>query len=283
MCERRVRIRALAIVVAMFLAMTGSSAWAAVCSTSRTLTNQTCSSWRTTTSGVKYCTVWCTGSMICDNSIAGLGGNVVKECEPGEDGNCPITSCTAWGTKPVEGSVGTCDSTNLDNLNETCGIEGKLVCELGIDSTGGDDSDEVIILPGFVNTTSRTLICDKKGKCTNTLRLRPKGAAALCPEGTEFETFTAAEFKAQSCFCPGGDDTNDTCCATSARNSNGTCSVPYGTGSSIGTPTCVISLCQVDLTNYDPDDNFRLPYDCSNADACGGVTGDPCPEPSGSE
>ena len=278
MCERRVRIRALAVVVAMFLAMTGSSAWAAVCTTGRTLTNQTCASWRTTTSGVKYCTVWCTGSMICDNSIAGLGGNIVNECDSGEGENCPITSCTAWGTKPVEGSVGDCN-TDIANLNETCGIEGKVVCEDEL----GNDEEEVIVLPGFVGTTSRTLVCDKKGKCTNTLRLRPKGAADLCPEGTEFETFTGAEFKAQSCFCPGGEDTNGVCCKSSARNSNGTCSEPYGTGSSAGTPTCVISLCQVDLTNYDPDDNFRLPYDCSNADACGGVTGDPCPEPSGSE
>ncbi|HJS59150.1 MAG TPA: hypothetical protein VKA01_13695, partial [Vicinamibacteria bacterium] len=195
MCKRRVRIRALAVVVAMFLAMTGSSAWAAVCTTSRTLTNQTCSSWRTTTSGVKYCTVWCTGSMICDNSIAGLGGNIVNECDSGEGENCPITSCTAWGTKDVEGSVGTCDSTNLDNLNETCGIDGLVVCESEL-----GDEEELIVLPGFVNTTSRTVICDKKGKCTNTLRLRPKGAASLCSEGTEFETFTASEFKAQSCF-----------------------------------------------------------------------------------
>ena len=275
MYERRVKIRALAVVVALFLAMTGSSAWAAtVCSTGRSLTNQTCTSWRTLSSGVKYCTLWCTGSMICDNSIAGLGGNISKECESGDGDNCPITSCTAWGTKSVEGSVGTCDSTDLDTLNPTCGIEGKVVCET---ETGNEE--EVVVVPGFVGAQTRRVVCDKKGKCTNTLRLRAKDAASFCAEGSEFETFTAAEFKAQSCFCPGGEDTNGACCATSARNSNGTCSAQYGTGSSIGTPTCVISLCQVDLTNYDPDDNFRLPYDCSNAGACGGITGDPCPEP----
>ena len=274
MCKRRVRIRALAVVTAIFLAATGSSAWAATtCSAIRTA-NSTCTAWRTTLTGARYCSQWCTGSMICDNSIAGLGGNIVNECDSGEGENCPITSCTAFGTKSVEGTVGTCDSTDLDNLNETCGIEGKVVCESEV---GPEEIN--IVLPGFVGTTSRTLVCDKKGKCTNTLKLRPKNTGSLCPEGTEFETFTGAEFKAQSCFCPGGEDTEGVCCATGSRNSNGTCSTPYGTGSSIGTPTCVISLCQVDLTNYDPDDNFRLPYDCSNATDCGGVTGNPCPEP----
>jgi hypothetical protein len=213
--------------------------------------------------------------MICDNSIAGLGGSIVNECDSGEGENCPITSCTAWGTKEVEGSVGTCDSTDLGNLNPTCGIEGKVVCENEL----GEDEEETIVVPGFVGTTSRTIVCDKKGKCTNTIRLRARNAADFCPEGTEFETFTGAEFKAQSCFCPGGEDNEGVCCATSDRNSNGTCAAPYGTGSSAGAPTCVISLCQVDLTNYDPDDNFRLPYACSDAEACGGVTGTPCPTP----
>ena len=277
MFERRVKIRALAGAVAALVAMAGSNAWAATCTTSRTLTNQTCTSWRTTSSGVKYCSTWCTGSEICDNTINGLGGNIMNGCTPGVD--CPLTSCTAFGTVDMpEGSEGDCN-TDLTNLNPTCGIKGKLVC---VEHEGNETEFELI--SGIQGTSSDQLTCDKKGKCTNSLKLLPSDTPTLCPDEdpAEFVTFVAKKFKAKSCFCPGGLDDDGQCCATTSRVSGGegaTCSALYGTGSSIGTPTCMVALCEVDLSTYDPVTNFNLPYDChpNTAMTCGGVTGTLCP------
>lgn len=286
MFERRMKVRALAGALAALVTMAASNAWAAVCTTSKTLTNQTCTSWRSTSSGVRYCSLWCTGSEICDNVIYGLGGNVVKECVEGE--NCPVTSCSAFGTQPIAGSSGTCD-TNLNTLNATCGIPGKLACsDADTDCPSGgecdegegpdDNGDEFIVLDEALDFTSDTLICDKKGKCTNTLRLLPEDTADLCPGDTEFVTFTASEFKARSCFCPGGF-AGETCCADSSRTDGG-CSKKYAEGlATEGTPTCMVALCTVDLSDFDPEVNFNLPYDChpSGALECGGVTGTVCP------
>jgi len=280
MLERRVRIRALAVFVAMFVATTGS-AWAVICTTSRTLSNQTCTSWRTTTTGVRYCTSYCTGSEICENTIKGLGGNIVNGCTPGED--CPLTSCTAFGTvdMPDGSSEGTCDS-DLQNLNPTCGIRGKLVC---IENEHGETEFELI--SGTQSASSDQLTCDKKGKCTNVLKLVPSDAPTICPDEdlAFFVTFVARKFKAKSCFCPGGLDDFGTCCATADRVPGGeggesaVCAKPYGTGETVGTSTCMVSLCSVDLDPYDPVTNFTLPYDCHPDKTldCGGVTGKPCP------
>lgn len=278
MFERRVKIRALAGAFAALAAMTGSNAWATTCSTSRTLTNQTCTSWRTTSSGVRYCSLWCTGSEICDNVIYGLGGNIVNGCTPGVD--CPLTSCAAFGTVdlPDGSSVGDCNS-DLTNLNPTCGIKGKLVC---VEHEGNEVEYELI--SGIQGTSSDQLTCDKKGKCTNSLKLLPSDAPTLCPDEdpAEFVTFVARKFKAKSCLCPGGLDGSGTCCATADRVSAGegtVCAKPYGNGSTTGTPTCMVSLCTVDLDPYDPVTNFNLPYDChpDGTLECGGVTGNPCP------
>jgi len=283
MFERRVRIRALGVVVATFVVTMGSEASAITCSSSRQLSNQTCTSWRSTASGVRYCALWCTGSEVCDNVIYGLGGNIVKGCTPGVD--CPLTSCTAFGTvdMPDGSSVGDCDS-DLTNLNATCGIKGKLVC---VEHEGNEV--EFDLISGIQGTSSDQLTCDKKGKCTNSLKLLPSDAPTLCPDEdpAEFVTFVAKKFKARSCLCPGGLDDNGVCCANSSRDLVGgiegeptkVCSTKYGTGNSIGTPTCMVSLCSVDLGPYDPVTNFNLPYDCHPDQTleCGGVTGTPCP------
>jgi hypothetical protein len=229
---------------------------------------------------VRYCALWCTGSEVCDNVIYGLGGNIVNGCTPGV--NCPLTSCSAFGTvdMPDESSVGDCNS-DLTNLNPTCGIRGLLVC---VEHEGEETEFELI--KAVQSASSDNLICDKKGKCTNSLKLLPSDAPTICPDEdpAEFVTFVAKRFKAKSCFCPGGLDSSGTCCATSDRVSGGessVCAKPYGTGSTTGTPTCMVSLCEIeDLSSkYDPVTNFNIPYECHPDDTleCGGVTGTPCP------
>src|SRR5262245_5940647 len=272
--ELRRNIRALRLVVATIVVMMGPEARAVTCSTAKTLANQTCTNWRTTSTGVKYCTAWCTGSEICDNTISGLNGSVVSGCTTGE--TCPLTSCAAFGTTAVDGSAGACD-TSLDNLNESCGIKGIGVCFNP--ATKFNPQGQPFVLEGVEGTTSDTLTCDKKGKCANSLKLEPDDTSTICLNNWQFVTFTASEFKAKACFCPGGLDVGGRCCADSSRDSHGTCSTEYGTGGSIGTPICMIALCTVDLSGFDPQTNFNLPYDCHPAAAqtCGGVTGTPCP------
>jgi len=277
MCKRLVNSLVLVGVVATLVATLATEATAATCTTSKTLSTQSCCSWKTTSSGVKYCALWCTGSQICVNTIFGLSGNIVKDCTPGE--TCPVTECSAYGTAEAEGTVGSCDES-LDNLNPTCGIEGVAVC------TNPNNHFNVqgtpYTLSGIEQTIGDVKTCDKKGKCTNQLKLEPTNTSEICINPNwHFLTFTASKFKGKTCFCPGGyDNTTDPgpqCCADSSRKTDGTCVTKYGTGDSIGTPTCLKSFCSVDLSTYDPFTNFDLPYDCQTAETCGGVSGTLCP------
>jgi hypothetical protein len=280
MYKRRLTSRALVVVFAALAAMAGAEAWAATCTASKTLTDQNCCSWRTLSSGARYCTLWCTGSTICNNTITGLGGNIVDGCDPSAGLPCPETQCSAFGTVSTRDSQGSCD-TSLDNLNETCGIEGLAVCSNPADNFNAQGHP--FTLGGFENGISSVEACDKKGKCKNSVTLEPseeqKENICVNPNWT-FVTFTASTFKAKSCFCPGGFDSAGVCCATTSRVGD-TCGSNnvYASGlTTAGTPSCTLALCTVDLTNYSPNNN-SLAYDChlSSAKTCGGVSGTPCP------
>lgn len=267
-------------VIAVLMAMLGTEAKAATCTATKTSSSQTCCSWKTTSSGFKYCALWCTGSEICTNTITALGGNVVNGCE--STGTCPVTECAAFGTVSTDTSTGACD-TSLDALNETCGIKGIAVCTNPADHFNVNGTP--FTLPGVQEAIGNVTTCDKKGKCTNELKLEPSLTSDVCINPNwNFVTFTASEFKAHTCLCPGGFDDEDPrqCCATSDRTVVGgvsTCSKLYGTGDSIGTPTCMTAFCSVDLSTYNPFTNFSLPYDChpNTALTCGGITGTTCP------
>ena len=252
----------------------GTEALASTCTTSKTLSTQTCTSWRTTSSGVKYCTLWCTGSEICVNTISGLSGSISKECTTGE--NCPVTECTAYGTVDPDTGQSSPDCTSdLGSLNPACGLAGLAVCTNPNNHFNWNGTPYT--LAGSIGSASDYLVCDKKGKCTTLLKLEPQFSSEICINPNwHFLTFTASEFKGQSCFCPGGYDGDGDCCETSERTS-GQCSAEYGTGASAGTPTCILQLCTVDLSRYNPFTNFDLAYSCNETRECGGVTGTLCP------
>jgi hypothetical protein len=278
--ERKVMKNLLCIGVVLVLAtVVATEAGAVTCSTSKTLTTQTCCSWRTTTSGVKYCSLWCTGSEICVNTIFGLGGSIMNDCIPGE--TCPVTSCEAFGTVDTDTSTGTCD-TSLDepfSLNPTCGIMGMAYCQ----NHGGNSKlknpkieGQPFVVEGVEGTDIplTAVDCDKQGKCTTQGKLEADLSAVICQNHNWTPlTFTASEFKGRSCFCPGGYDSTGTCCEDNSRTGLGTCTAVYGDG----TPTCLVQLCTIDLSNYNPLTSFDLAYECGEAVACGGVTGAPCP------
>jgi len=262
-------------------------AGAVTCSTSKTLTTQTCCGWKTTSSGVKYCSLWCTGSEICVNTIFGLGGVYFPEgCTPGAvvpDPGCPVTSCEVFGTVSTETSTGTCDNYDLFNLNPTCGISGTAYCE----NHGGNSlkknpkiQGQPFVVDGVLGIDISVALanCDKQGKCTTQGQLEPALSTIVCqnPNWSPL-TFTASEFKGKSCFCPGGYDDFGTCCADKDRT-DGSCSTDYAAGTdNVGKPTCLIQLCTVD-PSYNPITNFDLAYDCSLVEFCGGFQTKKCPE-----
>jgi len=260
--------------IVTLVALAGVEAWATTCTTSKTSTSSTCCSWKKTSSGYTYCALWCTGSEICTNTISALGGNVVKGCET--TGTCPVTQCAAYGTVSTSTSVGSCD-TSLTDLNSTCGIQGLAICTNPANHFNYQGN--AFTVSGSESAAGNVTTCDKNGKCTNQLKLEPDLSSNICNNNWHFLTFTASEFKAHACLCPGGYDATNVCCATDSRTTNGTCSTVYGTGASVGTPTCMTALCTVDLSTYNPFTNFSLGYNChpSTALTCGGNTGTVCP------
>jgi hypothetical protein len=265
-------------VLATLVALAGVQAWAVTCTTSRTSSSSTCCSWKTTSSGYTYCALWCTGSEICTNTIAALGGNVVKGCA--DSGTCPVTECSAYGTVSTDLSTGTCD-TSLTDLNSTCGIKGLAICTNPADHFNYQGNS--FTLSGSESATGNVTTCDKKGKCTNQLKLEPSDTSNICVNPNwHFQTFTASEFKAHACLCPGGYADNGQCCATSSRIGPVGSTTCGDGGTNVygdGTPVCMTALCTVDLSEYNPFTNFSLGYDChpSTAVTCGGLTGNPCP------
>lgn len=249
MCKRLV-IDVLRIsVIAVLMAMLGTEAKAATCSLSQK-TGYTCTSWKTSLSGVKYCALWCTGSEICDNTIFGLGGNIIKDCIPGE--TCPVVTCSAFGTVEV-GTGDGCDATVLD---PDCGIAGIARC---VNPQGKTSNGQPFTLEAALTTFGDVTACTKAGKCTKSLELDASDAAEnpCINPNWKFESFTASTFNAQACFCPGGFDTSGQCCADSKRMGEGSafCVVPV-------TETCIEQRCTVDLSNYQPGDHIL--YTCTD-------------------
>lgn len=287
--ERKAMKSLLCIGVVLVLATVfAAEAGAVTCSTSKTLSTQTCCGWKTTSSGTKYCSLWCAGSEICVNTIFGLGGNVFGDCNPDDPTTiCPVTSCDAFGTVTPEGSTEECDNTNLLNLNPNCGITGIAYCQ----NHGGNSKlrnpkiqGQPFVVSGVEGTDIpvASVDCDKQGKCTTQGKLEADLSAIICqnPNWTPL-TFTASEFKGRTCFCPGGYDDFDACCEDSERTGPDgakVCSNIYAAeGSNPGKPTCILSLCTLDLSTYNPITNFDLAYDCSEVEFCGGFQTLECP------
>lgn len=283
--ERKVMKNLLCIgAVLLLVSVFATEAAAVTCSTSKTLSTQTCCSWKTTSSGTKYCSLWCTGSEVCVNTIFGLGGVYFPEgCTPGAlepDPGCPVTSCDVFGTVATETSTDTCDNTNLFNLNPTCGITGIAYCE----NHGGNSlkknpkiEGQPFVVDGVLGIDISVALanCDKQGKCMTVGEVQPALSTIVCqnPNWSPV-TFTASEFKGRSCLCPGGYDSAGTCCENSNRDGD-LCADVFGDG----TPRCLIQLCSLDLQqeNYNPFTNSDLAYNCTLVEECGGTSATPCP------
>lgn len=276
MHERRMSRLVLVSVIAAAVTLAGAEAFAATCTTSKTLSTQSCCSWKTTSSGVKYCALWCTGSEICDNMMNGLG-SAASGCT---GDSCPAVSCAAFGTVPTDTS-GDCGGTSLDILNPSCGIQGIAYCKNKAGNSGSAQG-QPFTLTGVEQASAAITNCDKKGNCSKSLKLLPTDTSNVCINPNwQFVTFTASAFKGKACFCPGGYAADKTtCCADNSRNTDGTCVNVYAAGVPLteGTPICITTHCTLDLSTYNPTTNFNLPYQCPNTKTCGGITGDPCPQ-----
>jgi hypothetical protein len=233
--------------------MTGSSAWAAtVCSTADAETDV--HQLEDIVVGVKYC-CGAFGSMICDNSIAGsLAGNIANECDSRV--SCPITSCTAWDKGVEKAARATAPTRQPERDLRHRGRSRE--SEVG--------PEEMTCLPGFVGTTSRPWSAQEGEAPT------PSGCGqntgSLCPGNGSRRSRARAH--TQSCFCPGGG--LPAACAPRAIAIERDLLHAVRDRQLDRDADVRDLLCQVDLTNYDPDDN-QAPVRLFNADACGGVTG----------
>lgn len=217
--------------------------------------------------GSSFCAYWTEGSEVCNAAIKGLGGHtVVKNCVEGV--NCPVVTCSAYGTVNI-GLGGSCDNTDPSNLDPDCGIAGTAVC---FNPKGKfNPQGEPFILPGVETDLSDVQSCDKRGKCTTSVELLPDDTSNICINPNwQFQTFTASEFKAQACFCPGGY-AGGVCCADGGRN-GGACANVYAAGyANEGTPACIQQVCTQTAGS--------TMYTCGDAYTCGGFDPDSCQQP----
>jgi hypothetical protein len=291
--SNRMMGRALAGVAIVTMALAGAEAFALTCTASKTSSSQTCCSWKKTTSGYTYCALWCTGSELFTNTMTGVGGNIFGSCDPAQlDTVCPETSNQAFGTvDPTTGAYdpdGPCN-TSLGLLDPSCAIKGLAFCQ----NKGGNSKVKNSQVQGSPFLVTGVLgldvplvptDCDKQGKCSTSGKLEADLSAITCQNDNWTPlTFTASEFKAKACFCPGGyagDGT--TCCATTARSTDPATAGTCGEGNlwaGTGVATCMVALCSVDLAAYNPLTSPSLPYDChpDGMVICGGDSGITCP------
>jgi len=232
-------------VITVLMAMLGTEAEAGICTNCTKQTGDVCTAWKTIGS-TKYCSCWCTGSEICDNLILGL---------PSSTAACSVTTCSVFGT------VGSLQCEDRNVLEENCEIEGIALCLNPQDKFNPQGT--AFNLPGILTAVTGDTTCTKGGKCTNFAELDPEDTGDICNNNWTFLTFTAREFKGESCFCPGGYDLdpqfnlNAKCCNTCDRNMDGSCQQVYGDG----TPACIRQFCEVNLSNYQRGDN--LLYTCT--------------------
>jgi len=171
MCGRLMNCILCVGVIAASVAVLGTEAEAAICTSTKTRTDQTCTSWKTLSSGTKFCTLWCTGSEICDNVITGMSGALLKECESTnpDPTKCPVTTCSVFGTF---GSDPNCaDPTIPGSEDDNCEIEGVAFClnPVGKYNVKGTAFNLPLSLIAVAGNTA----CIKAGKCTNFAELDP--------------------------------------------------------------------------------------------------------------
>jgi hypothetical protein len=198
-------------------------------------------------SGGQYCASWITGSEICGGKAAG----VQKLCT---DNNDPSTCvgevlCQAGGTftfvnnTPVQTDLCNDTTSYFPLTTDNCAISGIAFC---VNNAGkaSHAQGQPFTFDGVLTGATNTFSCTRNGKCTFTnVELLPSTedlsqVQCINPNWTAVD-FTAAEFKAKSCFCSGTYNlsTDPPTCSTS----------PDG-------ETCLIEKCTVDLTDIKIND-----------------------------
>ncbi len=233
--------------IAVFVAIAGREANAAVCSTKYT-TGAYCKS-SYSIGGLPVCTLWCTGSEICDNLVTGVPSSLLKACESAPE-TCPTITCSVFGTL---GSAECADPTVPGSPGQECAIEGVAICWNPQEKYNA--AGTAFNLPGYLTGVAENAFCTKGGKCTGYAELDPDpGTMEICNNNWTFQTFTAKVFKGETCLCLGGVDSSGTCCATADRT-DGKCTVPADLSE-----YCVQQYCKANLASYELGKNIL--YDC---------------------
>jgi hypothetical protein len=194
--------------------------------------------------GGLYCAAWLTGSEVCATLTTGLGH--IEDCMPGK--NCPVVTCSVFGT------VDTGRGCNPKKLDSRCGIKGLAFFKQSeCNQWYGENRDcpgKPFILKSVLSEQKNITLdttCNEKGAFLTTIELEP--------EDKNFITFTAQEFNAEACICPGGFSHTKPyqCCADGDRS-------PYGGCVRKGEEVCVRERCTANLQGYRPGQS--IPYQC---------------------
>jgi len=195
--------------------------------------------------GGQYCADWITGSEICNGKAAGIK----KVCD--QAGNCNAkVLCAAGGTFDASTGLPTahCNATDsfFPTAADNCGIEGVGFC---LNPADKSSQGQPFILNTILAGVAEPFECTKNGSCKFTAELIPESKRGACVNPNwRLVDFTAAEFKAKSCYCPGSYNT-----ATPPE------CMPSDPS---GVETCLKELCTVDLTGFQVGET--RPYSCTS-------------------
>jgi hypothetical protein len=198
-------------------------------------------------SGGKMCcsgtTCWKTSSEVCSTKATGLG-NVAQICDPNNPDLCYFVKCSVFGTVDIGAGC------NPNVLDPNCGIDGIAFCQNP--QKKFNPQGNAYTNPAPIEDSSRVRDCTSNGTCKTEIEIEPDGSN-LCNNNWNFVTFTAKEFNGQMCFCAGGVDDNNQCCADTGRT-NGLCNTV--------STECLIQRCNVNLLAWKPGD--VKDYTCSD-------------------
>jgi hypothetical protein len=247
-------------VIAVFVALLGTEANAAICASGLTHLGHTTIGgslknicYNPKTGVTTYASVRMT------LQINGVPGSVLNGCAT-PDEPCLEVQCAIYGTVQLADGA-ECNPTTEDPLDSDCGIDGIAVCvnprchnSNNPDCVGNSSNGQPYTLETSVIQSGafQQQECNR-GKCKKSLEVEAQLSDDICINPNwEFQTFTPSEFIGQCCTCDYGFDSAGVCCGSRERVGN-SCSIPG--------PTCDDAFrCEVDLSDYQGGD--IIPYVC---------------------
>jgi hypothetical protein len=215
------------------------------------------------TRGPLICGDWITGSEKCEMLIKGL---------PAQLADYVWIQCNVLGTQDPYGILDPYDYDfepfNCDPFTQTCVIIGKARCTNPADFFNDNENAvaTAYYLPGPLYAIAETAECSKGGKCTTDATVDPVGNGGVCNNNWDLD-FTAYEFIGHICFCPGGLDENEFCCADEGRT-DGECETYWNDKypELAGQVQCLTEKCTYSNRNLSPWDEYNFDpeqfYDC---------------------